>query len=63
MTKKHFSAIAAALLIEVLTAKDQQTRAAIVAIAKRLAEQFAAFNPNFDRNRFLRACGVVEADA
>lgn len=59
MTRKHFEAVAAALLIEVLTAPDQETRAAVVRVAERLAEQFATFNPNFNKSRFLQSCGVV----
>lgn len=30
------------------------------AIARRLARRFAADNPRFDCDRFLRACGVLE---
>jgi hypothetical protein len=69
MTRKHFNAIARALAdvaqrgqlaAEVL--KDPEARqvwqAAHQFTAEVLAAELRAFNPNFDRARFLRACGV-----
>lgn len=60
MTKKHFEALAAALkdasfMIPVgnRTADSQH-----IYDAKAVAGVCARFNPNFDRARFLAACGV-----
>ena len=52
MSKKHFIAIANVVKTN---GYDPYTRGAI---AKGLADEFAKFNPNFDRDRFLAACGV-----
>jgi hypothetical protein len=54
MTRKDFEAIANALKNIPFT--DPQDR---VIVACRLAEDVCApSNPNFNRNRFLKACGV-----
>jgi hypothetical protein len=54
MTRKDFEAIAHALKNIPFT--DPQDR---VIVACRLAEDVCApSNPNFNRNRFLKACGV-----
>lgn len=62
MTKKHFDALAAALKearlafalpIGVETAETQSHRDILM-----VASVCARFNPNFDRARFLTACGV-----
>lgn len=52
ITRKHFIAIA-----NIVKTKgyDPYTRDCI---AKGLADEFATINPNFDRDRFLTACGV-----
>jgi hypothetical protein len=64
MTKKHFEAIAA-VLAETMSHEtndgaypDETAIRTITFIANRLANLCAAENPNFDRARFLRACGV-----
>ena len=46
MTKKHFEAIAA-----ILKAHD-----APLALVMELAAYFATTNPNFDAERFVKAC-------
>lgn len=58
MTKKHFAAIAAAALAAESRQHSHQPLAIGVLedIAHRLADAFATFNSNFDRDRFLRAC-------
>ena len=60
MTRKHFEALAAELKrvgpaywIDA-TSRDTVHMAAIQAVA----DVCARFNPNFDRARFLAACGV-----
>jgi len=58
MTRKHFEAVAACLLIEAKNAESEETRGAVRAIAHRLAAQFAAENPRFDAALFLVASGV-----
>jgi len=55
MTRKHFNLIAAAIAAQV----PDVGLAAAYAIASALADDFAFENPRFDRQRFLRACGVV----
>lgn len=69
MSKKHFEALAAALREQVAA---QSTSAAldgnygcVVAVedaARRISDVCARFNPNFDRARFLKACGVQESN-
>jgi hypothetical protein len=58
MTRKHFKAIAATLRRELQYADDTSSEIAIEDTAKALCSIFAEFNPNFDRGRFLAACGV-----
>jgi hypothetical protein len=48
MTKKHFTAIA-----KILNTTTQRAN-----IARSLADYFETENPNFDRERFLTACGI-----
>lgn len=56
MTSQHFQFIA-----EVLAdANDTLTPAARSILAREFARRLAETNPNFDRARFLEACGVSE---
>jgi len=52
MSRKHFNAIAAAIA-EIRNAAERKR------VAELLATVCAAFNSQFDRARFFRACGVA----
>lgn len=57
MTRKDYVAIAAA--IHNAPWSDSMTaEATITAIAENIAEVMSRDNPRFDRERFLKACGV-----
>ena len=69
MSRKHFEAIAATLRDARITPTDSEispfdegfnegSLAASSKIARGLADYFATENPNFDRQRFLKACGL-----
>lgn len=51
MTKKHFVALAA---ITAGISNDTTRRF----VAEGQADYFATLNPHFDRDRFLKACGL-----
>ena len=53
MTRKHFNAIAAAIK----AMQGQTDRAALLFMANRMADTFKTLNPEFNRTRFLDACG------
>lgn len=59
MTRKHFEAIARSIKAE----KEAYTNARVVGAVRRLAEaladDFKMVNRNFDRDRFLLACGFT----
>lgn len=57
MSKKHFNAIASTIRANVERSNDAE-RFRLRVLASELADQFAGFNPNFDRARFITACGV-----
>jgi hypothetical protein len=52
MTRKHFELIAQTL------ADADLDPFALASVAQDFAEAFVQVNPNFDRTKFLRACGV-----
>lgn len=54
MTKKHFEAIAAIFGTRPFAGKVAEVNV----IAYDLADYFASVNPNFDRSKFLDACGM-----
>jgi hypothetical protein len=63
MTKKHYEAIAAILSRykeTPLYEKDWSDYRTNEHIAHELADYFATDNKNFNRARFLTACGIVE---
>ena len=55
MTKKHYEAIAAIMKEHSLYEEN-----AIENATKELADYFATDNKNFDRTRFLAACGIEQ---
>ena len=59
MTKKHIVVIAATIRDHISRPeKDEAEIYALETLARSLASDFAAFNINFDRSRFLAACGI-----
>ena len=68
MTRKHFNAIAEALrtsFIEDYVEEDVDAWAAEyqrTACCRAVATALSQFNPNFNRSRFLEACGVSEKE-
>jgi len=66
MTKKHFIEIAAILkderedYLRDMNDYDTSVFNPVERTAKRLATTFKSINPNFDRRRFLEACGIRE---
>jgi hypothetical protein len=60
MSKKDFEAIASALRAERAISKAFINKAvrenALIDLQERLANYFKSTNPNFDRERFARAC-------
>ncbi len=69
MSRKDYEAIAAVLRAEAESIQNshpdrshyfwrQGHRSAITRTARRLADIFQADNPRFDRERFLKACGL-----
>jgi len=53
LTRQHFQLIADAIRVTNFT--NPQDR---IALASEFARKLADTNPNFDRTRFLTACGV-----
>lgn len=59
MTRKDYVLIAAAIAESVVVYRDNYFAAeAIGANARFLANRLATDNPRFDRNKFLKACGL-----
>lgn len=62
MTRKHFIAIANIvrdLIIDAPAAGfDEGHTAGVEELARNMADYFVTENPNFDRARFLKACGL-----
>lgn len=58
MTRKHFEAIAATNKARVEHySTTERDRIILYTLIVEQADVFATFNPNFDRDRFLTACG------
>ena len=70
MTRQHFKAIASAMECVKSRLNDRSERYSMAqltamqemhaAIAKEVALELRTFNRNFDRDRFLEACGVED---
>jgi hypothetical protein len=58
MTRKDYVRFAEMFKDMLADCESNASNAAIDETAKRSANIFAADNPNFDRSRFLTACGV-----
>lgn len=62
MTRKDYEMIAKALKTQIeisRTYSEQDGEFAVVNIAFDLIEDLAKDNPRFDKDRFLKACGVI----
>ena len=57
MTRKDFVLIARTIR----NSSEIIDETALEALAENFAEELAETNPNFDRDRFLKACGVITA--
>jgi hypothetical protein len=55
MTRKDFELIAMTLKASRIASYDKVT---LDALARELAERLKATNPQFNRDKFIRACGV-----
>lgn len=58
MSRKHFVPIAAMINRTIQAVTTDADRAEVVQMAKDFADFFATQNGNFDRGRFMAACGV-----
>jgi hypothetical protein len=56
LQRRHFQLVADILKIFYRRSDDQ--RSIVAAIAYQFADTFTLDNPRFDRDRFLRACGL-----
>ena len=59
MTKKHFIAIAKAIKSQRTADLDHLALVRLDALSEDLCDVFKDANANFDRARFLAACGVA----
>ena len=58
MTKRHFEAIAAIIRrLSTIHVPDENGQGMLLTVTNDLADYFATVNSNFDRQRFLSACG------
>lgn len=60
MTRKHFQAIANEFSRAMETTQNKGEDTAIELLAEGVADRLAEFNPAFDRDKFLAACGVAD---
>ena len=57
MTRKHFNSVAHTIKIQAQRTDDPHALRALCAVTYALADEFSAFNSNFDKGRFITACG------
>lgn len=58
MTRKDYELIAGAFRTELDSESHDERRGAVINAAERVAVELKSDNPNFDANRFLKACGA-----
>jgi glycine/serine hydroxymethyltransferase len=58
MTKKHFKEVADLISKELKFAETPSAKTAIREVAKGLCETFKSLNSNFNKEKFLDACGI-----
>lgn len=63
MSKKHYTAIALRFRLRLQAAKELAEVNVLEDLARDLCLVFADDNENFDRGRFLAACGVEQCAA
>jgi hypothetical protein len=62
MTRKDYELIASVIARRVDSAGDEFTELnAITKVGVSLSAEFQRQNPRFDRERFLKACGLIPA--
>ena len=57
-TRQHFESIADVIRVELQNAPPGEVRTALTYLAGRMANNLALSNAKFDRERFMKACGV-----
>jgi hypothetical protein len=60
MSRKHFEAIAAILHAELVVSPTEAEYNRVRGIILSLADKFAGFNVNFNREIFYKACGLTK---
>jgi len=58
MTRKHFAKIAHTVKVTLAGCETTDQELSVERLARALATDLSEFNANFDRGRFLAACGV-----
>jgi|TARA_Y100000356_G_C11233838_1_gene276555 hypothetical protein len=53
MTRQHFTAVAEKLNLSFRNAPSEQVENILTTLACNLADEFEAFNPHFNRSKFL----------
>ena len=59
MTRRHYKAIAAILNNALDNIEETSAVPEVTELAHALADYFKTENANFDRTRFLEACGIT----
>ncbi len=61
-TKATFEMVASTIKARIEDPSSLGARACVRGLAADFADQFAASNPRFDRERFMKACGASECE-